>query len=170
MSGPGEVLEELLAARLEALATDQKPLHSMSIHRALSPILSRDTALAFEGRDFGFYGAAYHLIDECWLQQMNLKQVIDRFPSKDHRRIDVMIGEKTFWNRGLGTEAIGLLVDFGFATEEADAIFGVVAQDNPRSRRAFEKNEFSLHDTVKDERDVTYDLLIRRGDDLPSGT
>ena len=103
-------------------------------------------------------------IGECWLQQMNLKQITDRFPSKDHRRIDIMIGEKTFWSRGLGTETIGLLVEFGFATERVDAIFGVVAQDNPRSRRAFEKNGFSLHETAKDEREVDYDLLVKRED------
>jgi RimJ/RimL family protein N-acetyltransferase len=42
-----------------------------------------------------------------------------------------MIGEKSLWGRGIGTEAIGLLVDFGFATEQADAIFAAVAQDNP---------------------------------------
>jgi acetolactate synthase-1/2/3 large subunit len=49
-----------LKARLDALATDSAPLHSMSIHRTLSPMLDRDTALVFEGSDFGFYGAAYH--------------------------------------------------------------------------------------------------------------
>lgn len=102
-------------------------------------------------------------ISECWLRQMNLKKIIEQFPSKDHRRIDIMIGKKSFWGLGLGTEAIGLLVDFGFA-EQADAIFGVVAQDNPRSRRAFEKNGFSLHDVVQDAGDVSYDLMIRKED------
>ena len=100
-------------------------------------------------------------IGECWLQQMNLKQVVDQSPSKDHRRIDITIGEKSFWGLGLGTEAIGLLVDFGFAIEQVDAVFGVVAQNNPRSRRAFEKNGFSLRDVVQDAADVSYDLMIR---------
>ncbi len=49
-----------LKSRLDALAPDSAPLHSMSIHRALSPMLDRDTALVFEGSDFGFYGATYH--------------------------------------------------------------------------------------------------------------
>jgi acetolactate synthase-1/2/3 large subunit len=49
-----------LKNRLDALATDSAPLHSMSVHRALSPMLDRDTAIVFEGSDFGFYGAAYH--------------------------------------------------------------------------------------------------------------
>ena len=103
-------------------------------------------------------------IGECWLQQMNLKQVVDQSPSKDHRRIDIMIGEKSSWGLGLGTEAISLLVDFGFAIEQADAIFGVVAQENPRSRRVFEKNGFSLHDVVQDAADVSYDLMIKKED------
>jgi len=49
-----------LKSRLDALAPDSAPLHSMSIHRALSPMLDRDPALVFEGSDFGFYGATYH--------------------------------------------------------------------------------------------------------------
>ena len=49
-----------LKSRLDALAPDSAPLHSMSIHRALSSMLDRDTALVFEGSDFGFYGATYH--------------------------------------------------------------------------------------------------------------
>ena len=49
-----------LKSRLDALAPDSAPLHSMSIHHALSSMLDRDTALVFEGSDFGFYGATYH--------------------------------------------------------------------------------------------------------------
>ncbi len=49
-----------LKSRLDALAPDSAPLHSMSVHRALTPMLDCDTALIFEGSDFGFYGATYH--------------------------------------------------------------------------------------------------------------
>jgi acetolactate synthase-1/2/3 large subunit len=45
---------------LEGKASDDVPLHSMSVHRALAPMLDGDTSLVFEGSDFAFYGAAYH--------------------------------------------------------------------------------------------------------------
>ena len=75
-------------------------------------------------------------IGECWLQRMNLRRIVDQFPGKDLRRIDLMIGEKELWGRGYGTEAIALLVDFGFSREAADAIFGIASGDNARSLRS----------------------------------
>ncbi|MCY3895700.1 MAG: GNAT family N-acetyltransferase [Chloroflexi bacterium] len=94
--------------------------------------------IEFEGRPVG----------ECWLQQMNEERILRRNPGLDCRRIDIEI-EKAYWGRGIGTAAIRLLVDFGFEREQADAIFAMdVADDNPRSRRAFEKTGFELYDTV----------------------
>lgn len=81
---------------------------------------------------------------ECWLQEMNLKRLLDRFPGLDLRRIDLTIGDKSLWGRGLGTRAIRLLTQLAFDLK-ADAVFGVdIADYNPRSRRAFEKAGFQL--------------------------
>ena len=94
--------------------------------------------IEFEGRPVG----------ECWLQQMNVERILRRNPGLDCRRIDIEI-EKAYWGRGIGTVAIRLLVDFGVETDGADVIFAIdVAEDNPRSRRAFEKAGFELYDTV----------------------
>ena len=60
LRGEMESTAASLKTRLNSLATDQTPLHAMTVHRALSPMLDRDTALIFEGSDFAFYGAAYH--------------------------------------------------------------------------------------------------------------
>ena len=54
-------------------------------------------------------------IAEAWLQTMNLLRIIEAHPGSDCRRIDLSIGEKQHWNKGLGTEIIRALVDFGFA-------------------------------------------------------
>ena len=62
-------------------------------------------------------------IAEAWLQAMNLSRIIEAHPGCDCRRIDLSIGEKQHWNKGLGIEIIRALVDFGFAEEEADFIF-----------------------------------------------
>lgn len=84
-------------------------------------------------------------IGVCWLQKMNLDRVARHFPDQDLRRIDLAIGEKDLWGRGLGTEMIRILTEFGFEREHCDAIFGCgVADYNPRSRRAFEKNGYTL--------------------------
>lgn len=86
-----------------------------------------------------------HPIGEGWLQRMNLEQVLREYPGFDVRRIDLMIGEKALWGQGLGTEAIRLLTDLAFRQEGADYVFAVgIAEDNPRSRRAFEKNDYRL--------------------------
>jgi RimJ/RimL family protein N-acetyltransferase/mannose-6-phosphate isomerase-like protein (cupin superfamily) len=78
-------------------------------------------------------------IGECWLQQMNLPEIVERFPGKDLRRIDIMIGRKDLWGKGLGTDTIRTLVRFGFEEENAEGIFGLVDPKNRRSWRAFEK-------------------------------
>ncbi|MDE2902961.1 MAG: GNAT family N-acetyltransferase [Chloroflexota bacterium] len=110
--------------------------------------------IEFEGQPVG----------ECWLQDMNLQRILDRNPGLDCRRVPLEI-EKAYWGRGIGTTVIRLLVEFGFETDGADAIFAMeIAGDNPRSRRAFEKSGFELYDTVEQpagaRASVSHDLVI----------
>ena len=84
---------------------------------------------------------------------------------KDCRPIDLIIGEKDYWNKGIGSEVIGMLTRFGFEDEHADAIFGIVYGHNPRSRRAFEKNGYTLYQELASDSpkaDVEWDLMITR--------
>ena len=111
--------------------------------------------IEFEGRPVG----------ECWLQEMNMKRILERNRGLDCRRIDLAI-EKASWAQGIGTATIRLLVGFGFESECADAIFAVdVADYNRGSRRAFEKAGFELCDTVPQPAGaparVRHDLVIR---------
>lgn len=79
-------------------------------------------------------------IGEGWLQTMNLARVLQQYPDEDCRRIDLIIGEKTYWNQGIGTVVIRLLTTFGFQQSGATLIYiPEVADYNARSRRAFEK-------------------------------
>jgi RimJ/RimL family protein N-acetyltransferase len=99
---------------------------------------------------------------------MNLERILNRNPGLDCRRIDIMIGEKSLWGQGIGTEAIGLLTRFGFDDEHVDAIFGCdIADTNPHSRRAFEKNGYvvdEVHRTPSGNKATrTYNLVRRRG-------
>ena len=104
-------------------------------------------------------------IGDCWLQKMNMRRLLDLFPDRDCRRIDLVIGEKDYWNKGIGSEVIGMLTRFGFEDEHADAIFGIVYGHNPRSRRAFEKNGYTLYQELASDSpkaDVEWDLMITR--------
>lgn len=79
-------------------------------------------------------------IGEGWLQRMNLKRIVQRYPDLDCRRIDLMIGEKEYWGKGFGAQTIRLLTEFGFLEQGADMIFGCdIADYNLRSLGAFHK-------------------------------
>jgi RimJ/RimL family protein N-acetyltransferase len=56
----------------------------------------------------------------------------------------IMIGEKSFWNQGYGSEAVRLLLKLGFETLNLQRIFLRVFETNPRAIRAYEKAGFTL--------------------------
>ncbi len=84
-------------------------------------------------------------IGECWLQKMNLPRVLDMYDSEaDVRRIDISIGEKSYWNRGIGTFCLGMVVDYAFAGEHVDVLHCLCEDYNARSCRMWEKHGFTL--------------------------
>ncbi|NLG25761.1 MAG: GNAT family N-acetyltransferase [Clostridiales bacterium] len=88
------------------------------------------------------YGGAP--IGECWLQQMNLPDVRAMYAHPlDVRRIDMAIGEKQYWNRGIGTEMVGMLADFAFCGERVDVLHCFCEDYNVRSCRMWEKHGFT---------------------------
>lgn len=106
-------------------------------------------------------------IGECWLQEMNLPRILEKHMGKDCRRIDLMIGEKTLWGQGLGSEIIDLLTDFAFLTEKADLVFGCgIADYNPCSLRAFEKSGYQVVEKIKEpdgqKARYSYDVMLTK--------
>lgn len=84
-------------------------------------------------------------IGECWLQKMNLPEVLVMYPEGlDVHRIDMAIGEKSWWGRGIGTQFIGMRVDFAFCGEHVDVLHCFCEDYNHRSRRMWEKHGFTL--------------------------
>ncbi|CAN5779217.1 GNAT family N-acetyltransferase [soil metagenome] len=55
--------------------------------------------------------------------------------------------EKGFWGRGLATELVGELLQYGFRTLALDRIVGVVMPGNQASARVLEKNQLRLEGT-----------------------
>ena len=93
-------------------------------------------------------------IGECWLQEMNIERVIESYPDMDVRRIDLVIGEKDHWKKGIGTTVICMLTEFGFDQEKADLIFEPgIADYNPRSLRAFQKVGYEIVGEIEEEPD-----------------
>lgn len=105
-------------------------------------------------------------IGECWLQPMNLARISERFPGKDLRRIDFMLGEKDYWGQGIGSAVIKKVTEFGFMREEADMIFGCfVADNNTRILRVLSKAGYVLFSKEKStsrKREFNLDLYQTR--------
>lgn len=82
-------------------------------------------------------------VGDCWLQKMNLPAVIEAYPpGTDLRRIDVAIGEKDCWGKGVGTRFLALLVQFAFETQGVGVLYNICSDYNLRSQRIQEKNGF----------------------------
>ncbi|HNW24063.1 MAG TPA: GNAT family protein [Candidatus Cloacimonas sp.] len=64
--------------------------------------------------------------------------------SQVHRNasLGIFIGEKTFWNQGIGAEAINLLLDFAFNILNLHNIYLSVMSYNKRAIRCYEKIGF----------------------------
>jgi len=76
-------------------------------------------------------------IGETWLQPMNLDRGF-REPRDCAWRIDIMIGEKTYWGKGYGRHAVGLLLRHAFEVLDADRVAAMcVSEFNIRSLRMF---------------------------------
>ena len=95
--------------------------------------------IEFAGRDIG----------TCWLQDMNVERLNRRFSGRALKRIDLSIGVKELWGRGIGARVIRQLTRFGLDRLGADAIFAVGIYDiNPRSLGAFRNVGFRLFEVV----------------------
>ena len=107
-------------------------------------------------------------IGECWLQHMNLRHLLARHPGEDVRRIDITIGLLALWGQGLGREAVGLLLDFGFGSEGVDVIYALVDPENTRSRRMFASLGFAVVASTDcatgSQADAELDLALKRAD------
>jgi len=77
--------------------------------------------------------------------------------------VGIMIGEKSYWNQGYGTEAIRLMLKHSFETLNLNRIMLQVYADNLRAIRCYEKAGFVHEGRMRDARyfnGVYEDVLI----------
>ncbi|MEE4194536.1 MAG: GNAT family protein [Anaerolineae bacterium] len=72
--------------------------------------------------------------------------------SNVHRNAElgIMIGDKDYWNKGFGTEAIKVLVNHAFQNLNLHRIYLRVYDTNPRGVRCYEKAGFVHEGTQRD--------------------
>lgn len=63
--------------------------------------------------------------------------------------IGIVIGEKSYWDKGYGTEAMKLMVRYGFYDMGLNRIFLRVFDTNPRGIRCYEKAGFTREGTLR---------------------
>ncbi len=69
---------------------------------------------------------------------------------------DISIGEPSAWDRGYGTEALNVMVDFGFGELRLNRIWLLVYGFNERALRSYEKAGFTREGTFRE-------AMYRRG-------
>lgn len=76
------------------------------------------------------------LLGNCSIFRINLRN--------RKAEVGIFIGNKEFWNKGYGTEALSLLVDYGFNILNLNNIMLEVFDFNQRAFKAYQKVGFKL--------------------------
>ena len=66
--------------------------------------------------------------------------------------VGIAIGEKQYWGKGFGSEALTLLIEHGFNTLNLNRIFLHVYETNQRAVRSYEKTGFSIEGRLRQAR------------------
>jgi len=61
----------------------------------------------------------------------------------------IVIGEKSLWGQGYGSDALNALLDFAFGSLRLERVWLEVNDDNSRARRSYEKCGFQLEGTQR---------------------
>jgi RimJ/RimL family protein N-acetyltransferase len=109
------------------------PMSIVDEERWFDGLAQRDAnekPLSIEARD----GDGWKLIGNC--------RVFEIEWVNSSGELGIMIGDKSIWNQGYGTEVMTLLLRHGFETLNLNRIYLRVYGDNPRAKRSYEKAGF----------------------------
>ena len=98
---------------------------------------------------------AIETLDGCLIGDMELDHICW---SKRETELRIRIGEKEFWGRGLGSEAVSLVLNYIFQAKNFSRVYLRVYDFNQRAINCYLKNGFRpiglLHRTEKDWKDI----------------
>lgn len=66
-----------------------------------------------------------------------------------HAEVSILIGEKSYWGQGIGTEAISLITEYAFNTLNLNKLFAQCYANNVRPIKAFGKAGFEKEASIK---------------------
>jgi len=76
---------------------------------------------------------------------MNIENVKAMYKeTEDVRRIDMVIGEKNYRSKGIGTVFVKMLIEYSFEHGNVDVLHCFSDDYNKRSQKIFQKNGFTL--------------------------
>lgn len=75
--------------------------------------------------------------------------VIDHKKFNNFYGLDIVIGDKTYWNKGIGTQTIKLTAQFLFSKKKADILLIAPQTWNKRAIRCYEKSGFNKLKIIK---------------------
>ena len=79
------------------------------------------------------------IVDSETEQPIGWCSLFFRMPENRHAMLAIMIGEKEYWGRGYGGEAVSLLLDYGFNILNMNSVELGVYAFNERALRCYEK-------------------------------
>jgi RimJ/RimL family protein N-acetyltransferase len=84
-------------------------------------------------------------------------------PEDRHAELGIMIGEKEYWNRGYGTDAVGTLVRFAFEQMNLNKVTLGVFEFNERAQAVYQKLGFVVEGRAREDyyQDGRYWDIIR---------
>jgi RimJ/RimL family protein N-acetyltransferase len=157
---------------VQGFANDPENQQYVTLHRPLSRGAEREWLESLGRKESEVvFGIALkeegRLIGTCGLREIGL-------PNRA-ADLGIMIGEARFQGRGLGTEAMNLLLAYGFETLNLNRIGLRVYANNPRAIRCYEKCGFRREGVLREARwwagrwwDVLqYGILAREWHTLP---
>jgi RimJ/RimL family protein N-acetyltransferase len=111
---------------------EYRPLNMINQKRWFESLLtdSSDIMFAIEKRD------SKEVIGCCGLTYINWKE--------GHGEISIYIGESKWQEKGYATDALQLLLKYGFCELRLHRIYAIIFEYNERSLKFFEKNRFEL--------------------------
>lgn len=84
----------------------------------------------------------FAIIDKCSDKHIGNIKLGNVHPVHKYADIGLIIGDKSYWNKGIATKAIGIICEYAFQELNLRKVFAGVYETNIGSIKAFEKNGF----------------------------